>query len=365
MKILLLGESSGLHCNLAEGLRALGHEVCVASDGGGWKNYPRDIALDRPTDSLRDGVSCLLSILRHLPRFRGYDVVQINSPYFLRLRSERTLPIYRYLQRHNRKVFLGAFGTDYYYTRACMETDTFRYSDFKTGDRYRATSSNQITLQDWYRGGAARATREIAETCDGIIACLWEYYASYQPLFPEKTTFIPLPIDRRGITSRIRTVPEKLNFFIGIQSARSDVKGTDILYPVLQAVQSKYPDRCRITAVSDVPYVRYQQLMDEADVQLDQLYSYTPSMNSLLAMAKGVTVVGGGEPENYEILNETELRPIVNVLPDEQDIYEKLEKIVLHKEHIPELSAQSIEYVAKHHDHIEIARRYLRFWVES
>ena len=60
MKILLLGEFSGLHWNLAEGLRALGHDVCVASDGCGWRNYPRDIALDRPTDSLRDGICCLI-----------------------------------------------------------------------------------------------------------------------------------------------------------------------------------------------------------------------------------------------------------------------------------------------------------------
>ena len=169
-------------------------------------------------------------------------------------------------------------------------------------------------------------------------------------------------IRRNEVISRVRGVPEKLNFFIGIQSARSNLKGTDVMLPVLQEVQRKYSELCRITEVHDVPYARYQQLMDDADVQLDQLYSYTPSMNSLLAMAKGVTVVGGGEPENYEILNETELRPIINVLPDEQDIYQKLEDIVLHKERIPELSAQSIEYVAKYHDHVKVARQYLDFW---
>lgn len=65
--------------------------------------------------------------------------------------------------------------------------------------------------------------------------------------------------------------------------------------------------------------------MDDADVQLDQLYSYTPSMNSLLAMTKGVIVVGGGEEENYEIINEKELRPIINVYPSEEDIFRKLE----------------------------------------
>ena len=46
----------------------------------------------------------------------------------------------------------------------------------------------------------------------------------------------------------------------------------------------------------------------------------------------------------------------------QQDIYQKLEDIVLHKERIPELSAQSIEYVAKYHDHVKVARQYLDFW---
>ena len=55
------------------------------------------------------------------------------------------------------------------------------------------------------------------------------------------------------------------------------------MMPVLLEVQRKYSELCLITEVLHVPYARYQQLMDDADVQLDQLYSYTPSMNSLLA----------------------------------------------------------------------------------
>ncbi|MDR1004110.1 MAG: glycosyltransferase family 1 protein [Prevotellaceae bacterium] len=362
MKILLLGEFSHLHATLAQGLRELGHEVCVAASDNGWKRYRYDISLNRPTNSLRDGVRCLCRVLRHLPDFRGFDVVQLISPYFLRLRSERTLPVYRYLKRHNGKVFLGAFGTDYYYIRACMEGDTFRYSDFKTGDTYRDTPFNRATLADWYRGGAARATRTIAESCDGIIACLWEYYVSYLPFFPEKTTFIPLPIDHRGITTRVRDIPEVMNLFIGIQTARSVLKGTDRMLPVLHEIHRRYPDRCRITCVEDVPYLRYEQLMDDADVQLDQLYSYTPSMNALLALAKGITVVGGGEPEPYALLHEPELRPVVNVVPDEQDIYNKVENLVTHPERIPELSRQGIAYIARHHDCIDVARQYVEAW---
>ena len=47
MKILLLGEYSNVHWTLAEGLRTLGHEVTVVSNGDFWKDYPRDIDLTR------------------------------------------------------------------------------------------------------------------------------------------------------------------------------------------------------------------------------------------------------------------------------------------------------------------------------
>ena len=362
MKILLLGEFSNIHWTLAEGLRILGHEVCVVSDGNHWKNYKRDISLLRPTDGKIDGVKYLAKVLLLLPKLKGYDIVQIVNPCFLHLKPEKSLPIYRFLRKHNKKIFLGAFGTDHYYVKTCMETNVFKYSDFKSQDKFRDTSVNRKIIKECLYGGTARANKEIAQTCNGIIACLWEYYVSYTSYFPDKLTFIPLPLDYSDIVIRVRPEPEKVNFFIGIQSARSDIKGTDIMYPVLKEVQQRYPDLCYITEAIDAPYDTYQRLMDDADVQLDQLYSYTPSMNSLLAMAKGIIVVGGGEEENYEIINEKELRPIINVYPSEEDIFRKLEFIVQHKEQIPILSAQSIEYVRKHHDYVKVAQQYADFW---
>ena len=37
MRILLLGEYSGVHYNLSVGLKALGHDVTLASGGDYWK----------------------------------------------------------------------------------------------------------------------------------------------------------------------------------------------------------------------------------------------------------------------------------------------------------------------------------------
>ena len=104
--------------------------------------------------------------------------------------------------------------------------------------------------------------------------------------------------------------------------------------------------------------------MDGSDAILDQLYSYTPSMNSLLAMSKGIIVIGGGEPENYDILGEKELRPIINVQPDEQSVYNELEQLILHPERISELKKQSVEYIRRHHDYIKVAEQYVKFYQE-
>lgn len=50
MRILLLGEYSNVHATLAKGLKALGHEVVLASDGDGWKNYVRDVDFHEAED---------------------------------------------------------------------------------------------------------------------------------------------------------------------------------------------------------------------------------------------------------------------------------------------------------------------------
>ena len=81
-------------------------------------------------------------------------------------------------------------------------------------------------------------------------------------------------------------------------------------------------------------------------------------------MAKGIVCIGGGEPENYAIINETELRPIINVLPSKEDVAKELEKIILHPKQLKELKRQSIEYVRRHHDNVKVAQQYVDFWTE-
>ncbi|MBR1932717.1 MAG: glycosyltransferase family 1 protein [Prevotella sp.] len=356
MKILLLGEYSNVHATLAKGLRQLGHEVTVVSNGDFWKNYPRDIDVSRPNGRL-GGLRLQLKVLRLLPRFRGYDVVQLINPMFLELRAERLFGIYRYLRKHNKLMVLCAMGMDYYWVSECTYRKPLRYSDFNIGDQVRTDEPAIREQRDWLGTAKEKLNKMIAHDCNAIVAGLYEDYVCYEPHFPRKTSFIPLPIVPAAPSpSAAPSAPIKL--FIGISRGRSQYKGTDIMLQAAQDVIAKYPGRAQLLKAEGVPFAEYQQMMNGSDAILDQLYSYTPSMNPLLAMSKGIVCIGGGEPENYDILGETELRPIINVQPTYESVFHELEQLVLHPERLPELKRQSIAYVSRHHDYLKVARQY-------
>lgn len=370
MRILLLGEYSNVHNTLAQGLRALGHEVTVASDGDHWKDYPRDIDLSRDLESRTGALSLLWRIMKALPSMRGYDIVQLINPIFLELKAERIMPFYRYLRRHNRRILMAAFGMDYYWAKVNTDIRPLRYSDFNFGSTPRTDIEAQRFRDEWIGTPKQLLNETIARDCDGIPAGLYEYWATYNEVtdtgrdgraIRDKMQFLPFPIvpQENPVTTHDGG---PLRLFAGISPGRNAYKGTDIMLKAAQALRERYPDRLELSIAEGVPFEQYKHMMDGSDAILDQLYSYTPSMNSLLAMSKGIIVVGGGEPENYDILGEKELRPIINVQPDEQSVYDELEQLLLHPERIPLLKRQSVEYINRHHDYIRVAERYVKFY---
>ena len=370
MRILLVGEYSNVHWTLAEGLRALGHEVTVVSDGDHWKGYRRDIDLRRRSLGKWDTLRYVLQAKCLWPRLKGYDVVQLINPVFLDLRAERILPYYKRLRKQNGRLFLGSFGIDKPWVEEGLKPDTFRYSDFYLFGQRRDNVDTRQMEADWLLGPKGVLFDYVANDCDGIIASLYENYRCCQPRYQGKLHFIPFPINRnsqddpnnQGYQKKIspyeRESERVLHFFIGLQRTRSAYKGTDIMLRALERLKEKYPDRMEIVIAENVPFEQYCEMMNHSDVLLDQLYSYTPAMNALQAMSQGLVVVSGGEPEHYALLGETELHPIINVQPTYKSVYHELEQFILHPERIPVLREQSIAYIRRHHDHIKVARAY-------
>lgn len=358
MKILFIGDASAAHYNLAEGLRSLGHEALVIGSGGGWRNHPCDIFVSRSVGSIVSTIIYIIRWLLLLPRLRGYDVVQFVGPHFIDLKAERRYFFYRYLCRHNKKVVFTALGDDYFWAMVNDRYMPFRYGDFNIGSVRRTNDDALRVLSEWQAPEAERLNRTMADDADAIMPVLYEYWLCYDRFYHDKTRFLPLAVRMPEEEVEYYDGQRRIRLFIGIQRDRTEFKGTDIMLRAARRLAEDYADRVELTVAENIPYQEYLSMLRQQDVIFDQLYSYTPAMNALCAMARGVIVVGGGEPENYDILGEDELRPIVNVYPTEESCYREVEQLILHPERIADMQRQSVEYVRRHHEHISVAKRY-------
>lgn len=367
MKILFLGDASNMHNCLAQQLRAMGHEVMVASNGSTWMNTARDITLLR-RPGIVGAFAYVFDVYKSLHKMQGFDIVEVNNPMFLMLKPWRHRPVIEYLKRHNRKLVLSALGTDYSYYMACHNGKTFRYSDFMIGSRpspYVNSSEYIAQEQDNWKLPMMKDYNEFfLSKIDGAVSCLYEYHVVYKPILGDRLAYGGIPIDTTAIQPHfIESEPGKVRFFIGIQKDRNVLKGTDRLLAALKRLHDRFPDKCEMEVVTSVPYDEYVGRMKRSHVILDQLYSYTPATNALLAMAQGMVAVSGAEPEFYDFIGETDNHPIINVLPEPaDDIDRRLEWIIDHKNQLPALSHASRAFVEKHNAAPVVAQRYLDFW---
>lgn len=367
MKILFAGDASNMHNCLAQELRRMGHEAVVASDGSRWMDTQRDINLLRRPGKL-GALRYLMDVQCALPRMKGFDIVEIASPIFLRLRPHRNAKVFDYLKANNRCMVLSALCTDMVYYDACHDGHTFRYSDYMLGDDpspYVGSSEYIAQKQDnWKQPFMREHSDHILDGIDGAVACLYEYYAVYRPLLGNKVAYAGIPIDTKELTFRpLEQVPDKVRLFIGIQRDRHVIKGTDKLLAAMKRVHDRYPELTELEVVENLPYDEYTRRMRESHVIMDQLYSYTPGTNALIAMAQGLVAVSGGEPEYYDLIGETANRPIVNVSPlVEGDIDNKLSWLIEHRDQLPRMARASRAFVEKHNAVSVVARRYLDFW---
>lgn len=371
MKILLLGDASNCHRTLATGLRKLGQDVTVASDGTMWMQTERDIDISRRHPGKAGGLELWLRTRYRLhPQLKGYDVVAIHNPIFLSLRPGRCRYIFDRLKRENRSVFLTALGTDTPYVEECLDpTSRLKYSEYRL---YGAPApyaiehpeSERLWLADPLKSHCSHIYSEI----DGAVAVLYEYFLSIGRALPaEKCTYGGIPID----TDAIRPVdlpenPEKVRIFLGRHNYRMSVKGTDRFEVAARRAIERHPGKAELIIVENRPYKEYLELLRSAHVVLDQAYSYTPATNALLAMAYGQCAVSGAEPEYYDFIGESGTdanRPIYNSPVDVDGMTALFERIITSPPGtLRERGLRSREFVEKHNAAETVARRFLTFW---
>ena len=389
MKILLIGEASFLHNTLKKGLLERGHRVLTMSDGNGWHDAPRDIDLRRDGRwGKLGGLRVVWQLLRHLPQLCGNDVVQIHNYQFVPLMYRWNTLLLRFLKLTNRRVVKGCFGDDPQIFRRQAQgvpaySDTYWSGQLQNADQHRDRIAEVV------EHGAEASWRKTTHMADALVACLYEYWLDYnEPPYAAKLHYIPLPMeceemvrwcdgemvkfvgndtpspshpnDSQLPTNLTTSPPHPLTLLIGLQPKRDFMKGAMKIAAFVEEVARRHPGKVQIKYVEGVPYDEYMHLLAEADVLVDQLYSYTPSMNSLAAMVRGTVVIGGGEEEYYEFIGEDTLRPIINVrpdVPDEENIA-AIERALFTDGMLERMAQESIQFVHKYHDYRHVAEQY-------
>lgn len=374
MRILLIGEYSNLHHSLCQALRRAGHDVLLISDGDGWKDYPRDVDLRRRQQGPWGSLRYLMQLATLLPRLRGYDVVQLINPVYLDVKARWNRWVFDYLKRHNRLVSVGCFGDDYYVISRMQDDTYLRYTDFWANHRTIDHEVNRRRIANWMSPDKVSLTRYVMHRADCLIACLYEYWKVYDTdEFRRRLHYVALPVELSHDDKVAAGTPDDrvaadahdaVRILFATQRRRGQMKGTDQLEPLFDRLASEYPQQVMLTKVESVPFAQYQQLVSEADVVVDQLYSFTPAMAALESMRQGKVVISGFEQEYADFIGyEEKLPPIINLRPfDDEWNYRQLVTWLTDPQKIARLRVQSQAYVRRYHDADAVASRYIGVW---
>lgn len=368
MKILLLGDYSACQLTLGRALSRLGHSVTVASEGCRWLRTPGNYDLSRPLPG-RLGGALLYARLRWLKPLRGFDVVSVISPSFAQLRPHRLRRIFDELRRRNGAVFLNAAGTDkammdYYLSDGCK----LQYTEFRLPDGSPNPATRGYLLENslWQQGEIADFCEYLYDHLDGVTTTLYEYHLPMQARFePERVAYTGLPVEIPDVLPPAVDLASgrPLRLLLGRDRFRKAWKGTDRLETAARRAVEASSGRAVLDIVENLPYSIYLERLGQADVLIDQLYSYTPALNALLAMVRGRAAVSGGEDDFYRFIGEETLRPVYNVRPSSDDEIEAVfRRMIDSPDEVARAAAAGVEFVRRHNDADLVARRTLDFW---
>lgn len=349
MNIVLLGEFSSLFSNLKEGLEHYGHNVITISSGDSFKEIKPDIELNyaKEKNVLKKAIGKVWQYYKFIYKLQGYDVIQIINPGFFNFRFNMIEKLFvKKLIKNNKKIFLTCAGDDYFYTQYGDNYRYFPYSELKPNERPYSGK------KDKYRA------RYIASRVNGIIPNLYEYSQPYSQFLNLKEV-VPMPVNIDKIKYLDNNFTKKVVIFHGLN--REVFKGTQYIKEAMELIKINYPNEVEIIIDGKMSLDKYLNVMDTAHIIIDQCKSYGYGMNALYSLAKGKVVFSGAEKET---LNEfgIEESPIININPNIEDIYKKLEYFVLNKSEIKRYSKWGREYIEQLHDYKKVAKKYIEIW---
>lgn len=378
MRILLVGEYSGLHNTLKEGLQKLGHSVFIVSDFD-FKKFPSDYSIDAKFCKLK-----LINIIRQiififfrfdiaklelglrfyllLPNFENYDIVQFINEIPIKTTKKIELYLLNKIFQKNKKVFVLSCGADYLNMKYDSENQSKKsilYAFFKNQNLKREYAPYFDLLKENHK----KAHEFVLANCNGIIANDFDYVDATKN-HPKYLGLIQYPVNIDKLNSKELVFENKVIIFLGINQWSYNQKGFYYFEKALEIIQKKYQDKVEVIITKNIPYQKYINLYNRAHILLDQSCSCDQGYNALEAMAKGKVVFTGAEQDFTDYYRITE-RVCVNAKPDVDYLVKELSSLIDNPNEIITIGKRAQVFVAKEHDYIKITEKYLEVWSKS
>lgn len=367
MRILLVGEFSGLHSNLMKGLIKLGCHVEMVSYGDTFKKFDTGINVS----SLKKFPLSLLENELNIPfrnlvkRLGKYDVVQFVNPLVthtrlqiamgnLRINNELILNL---IEKAN-KSFLLAAGDDHYYINA-VENNLFKYSPFKDSLIYDMPRYKRWFSQCWSNELLRSWNKQLVNCVDGIIPCAYEYDVGYSYLkIKNKKNYIQFPFDIDSVKYSDNTIINRLSVVHGLN--RYGSKGTKYVEDAFDRLKNNPNISCEIFA--RMSYKEFCKRIQNSNVVIDQLNSYSYAYTAITALAMGKLVISGCENEFLKKYNITGCSALINGTPDTYCLTNKIKEIIGDSHSLRIRGREGRDFIYENHDYIKIAKKYLDTW---
>lgn len=348
MKILLVGERSGVHNNFKKSLIAQGHEAYIAADGDGYKGFGYDFRIMPHKGGWFGKIKNIIYVLKNIRKFLGYDVIQFINPFAIPYYYSFLFITFIIIKANKNSVYY-ACGTDPAFLSSKNKFKYFPFDDIR--DEYYPQYHIFQKLHFWC----------FLKLVDKIIPSMYSYAVGYD-INPKLTAPLPLPGSGDYI-KHIIPVKGRIRILFGI--TRKGFKGAGYILEALEKIQFKYSNEVEIAIVEKIPYQEYKQKLLSADILIDQCKSYDYGMNAIIGMENGLIVLSGNEKVAQEYLM-CETAPVVNITPNPDQIFKAIEQLVLaEKTHLLSLKERSVEYVKNNHCPNSLSKRLVKLYILS
>lgn len=369
MKILLVGEYSGLHLNLKDGLIKLGCKVDLISYGDSWKKIgPEENLSSRaiyPLSVLFNELN--IKMLKFSRNCEDYDIVQFINPIVTHSRLQIALGsliinkiIIKRLINKSKKSYLLAAGDDHYYFKA-IESGLFKYHPLTYSEKYDMPFYKKWYSQYWKNEKLREWNIELVKIVNGVIPCLYEYDIGYEyEKVKNKRKYIPFPFPFVNNAKKNQKDDIKKLKVLHVES-RYGFKGTNIVVEAFKKIQQMDVE-ISVEILRKMPFKEFQKKINDADVVVDQLNSYSYAYTAINALAMGKIVISGFEPEMLKKYGIDGCNAILNCQPNADQLVLKLLYLNDNKNNLLRWGEEGINFINKYHDSVKVAKQYLNEW---